>query len=414
VSRAPVTLVRGAHVLTLGSTGDLVDGAVAFAAGKILAVGPAEELLAAYPGAEVVGDRWGIVLPGLVNAHTHLSEALLPGMGEHMTLFEWGARIVGPAGRHLTRDMARVGAMLKAAEMLRSGVTTVNDMFVHTNMGSLASLGAVDGLEAMGLRAVVSFGAEDAFDPHPVARFMDEHEALAERTARSPLIGFRLGVGTILGQSEALLRASAEAVRRHGWPVHTHLAEVREEVVQARVDLGASTVEHADRLGLFDTHMVAAHCIWVSGRDVGILSRREASAVHNPVANMILASGVCRVAELRRAGIAVGLGTDGAASNDSQDMLEVLKAAALLQKVHRLDATAITALANIHDPYQQVIYAASPLDVADVWVDGVRLLADGQPVGHDLRGLVEASRPLARELVERAGLAEYSWLARSS
>jgi 5-methylthioadenosine/S-adenosylhomocysteine deaminase len=106
----------------------------------------------------VVGDGLGVVLPGLVNAHTHLSEGLLPGMGEDLTLLEWLTRIIVPAGRHLTREMARVGSMLKGAELLLSGVTTVNDMFFHANMGSLASLGAVDGLGAMGLRAVVAFG----------------------------------------------------------------------------------------------------------------------------------------------------------------------------------------------------------------------------------------------------------------
>jgi 5-methylthioadenosine/S-adenosylhomocysteine deaminase len=168
--------------------------------------------------------------------------------------------------------------------------------------------------------------------------------------------------------------------------------------------------------------------------------------VHNPVANMILASGVCPVPALRGAGIPVGIGTDGAASNDSQNMLEAVKAAALLQKLARLDPRALTAgdvlamatvegaralglealigslepgkradlvrlrgdrpgLANVHDPRQQVVYCASPADVADVWV------ADGRLVDHDLAALVEASRPLAADLVTRAGLERFSRLA---
>jgi 5-methylthioadenosine/S-adenosylhomocysteine deaminase len=130
---APVTVVRGGHVLTMGLAGDLVGGAVAFAGGEVVAVGPFDELGRRFPDAEVVGDDQGVVLPGLVNAHTHLSEALLPGMGEELTLFEWAIRIVVPAGRHLTAEMARVGAMLKGAERLLSGVTCVSDMFHHTN-----------------------------------------------------------------------------------------------------------------------------------------------------------------------------------------------------------------------------------------------------------------------------------------
>jgi len=450
----PPTVVRGGHVLTMGPAGDIAGGAVAFADGAILAVGDFEEVARRFPGAEVVGEDHGVVLPGLVNAHTHLSEALLPGMGEDLTLFEWGTRLVTPAGRHLTREMARVGAMLKGAELLLGGVTTVNDMFCHTNMGSLASLGAVDGLEAMGLRGVVCFGAEDAFDPHPVAGFLDEHEALARRCGSSPLVGFRLGVGTLLGQSDALLAASARAAREHGWAVHTHLAEVREELVQARLRWGRSTVERAADARLLEVPVLAAHCVWVGKDEIGALAAAGASAVHNPVANMILASGVCPVPALRTAGIPVGLGTDGAASNDSQNMLEAVKAAALLQKVARLDPRALTAgdvlamatlegarclgldglvgslepgkradvvrfgadrpgLANVHDPRQQVVYGASSADVADVWVDGERRVANGHLVGHDLTALVRASRPLAAELVTRAGLGAFSHLARS-
>jgi cytosine/adenosine deaminase-related metal-dependent hydrolase len=176
------------------------------------------------------------------------------------------------------------------------------------------------------------------------------------------------------------------------------------------------------------------------------------AVVHNPVANMILGSGVCPLAALRGAGIPVGIGTDGAASNDSQNMLEAVKAAALLQKVARLDPRAASAtdvltmatvegaralgleglvgslepgkradvvrlrgdrpgLANLHDPRQQVVYCTSPTDVADVWVDGARRVADGHLVDHDLAALVEASRPLAADLVTQAGLDEFSCLA---
>ena len=452
---AAISVVRGRHVLTMGPAGDLEDGAVAFAGGEILAVGPFGELAARFPDAEVTGDDHGVVLPGLVNAHTHLSEALLCGMGEDLTLFEWIDRIVGPAGRHVTREMARVGAMLKGAELLLSGATCVSDMFCHTNMGSLASLGVVDGLEAMGLRGVVAFGPEDTAeaDRRPVREFLAEHEALADRCAASDLVGFRLGVGTVLGQSDELLAASAELARERGWAVHTHLAEVREEVVQAGLRWGRTTVERAAEVGLLDVPVLAAHCIWVRDADIAALARAGATVVHNPVANMILGSGVCPLAALRGAGIPVAIGTDGPASNDSQNMLEAVKAAALLQKVARLDPRAATAsdvlamatvegaralglegtvgslqpgrradvvrlrgdrpgLANVHDPRQQVVYCTSPADVADVWVDGVRRVAGGELVGHDLAALVAASRPLAAELASRAGLGGLSRLAR--
>ena len=261
-----VVVVRGGHLLTMGPAGDLENGAVAFADGEVLAVGPSAELTARFPDAEVVGDDRGVVLPGLVNAHTHLSEALIPGMGEDLSLLEWLDAIVTPVGRHLTREMATVGAMLKGAELLLSGVTCVNDMFFHTNAGSLASLGAVDGLEAMGLRGLVAFGAEDAADPLPVAAVLAEHQALAERCAASELVGFRLGIGTVLGQSDELLGVSAAEARRNGWAVHTHLAEVKEEVVEARRRWGETTIGRVAEVGLLDVPLLAAHCVWVRQR----------------------------------------------------------------------------------------------------------------------------------------------------
>lgn len=447
-----VTIVLGEVILTMGPIGDVRNGAVAFADGEIVEVGPAVELRTKFPDALVVGDGRGVVMPGLVNAHTHLSEALVPGMGERYTLFEWGQRIVGPIGRHLTRRMGEVGALLKIAEMAMTGVTTVNDMFVHTNLGSLASLGAVDALRTVGFRGLVAFGAEDMFDPHPVGAFIAEHEALAAHIGDDPLIGFRLGVGTILGQSDELLAASSRLVREHSWQVHTHLAEVREELVDGLRRFGRTTVSHAGRLGLLDTGATVAHAIWLREEDRETLAATRTGVVHNPVANMILASGVCRVGELRRAGIPVGIGTDGAASNDSQDMLGAVKSAPLVQKVHRLDPAALTAvdalrmatiegaqalrlddrigslepgkradivrfrgdgpgLVVLHDPYQQVVYCATAPDVSDVWVDGQAVVRDGRFIAFDLSEVRGEAAGLAAELVQRAGLGEHSWLA---
>jgi cytosine/adenosine deaminase-related metal-dependent hydrolase len=256
----------------------------------------------------------------------------------------------------------------------------------------------------------------------------------------------------VLGQTDELLAASARAAREHGWAVHTHLAEVREEVILSRLRWGRTSVERAADVGLLEVPVVAGHGIWLSEAEIRLLAGAGVSLVHNPVANMILGSGVCPLAALRGAGIPVGIGTDGPASNDSQNMLEAVKAAALLQKVARLDPRAVTAgdvlamatvegaralgldglvgslepgkradvvrlrgdrpgLANVHDPRQQVVYCASVADVADVWVDGARRVADGRLVGHDLAALVETSRPMAADLVTKAGLGAWSRLA---
>jgi len=447
------TLVRAAWVLTVGPAGDLADGAIHLRAGEIVAVGPYAELRQALPDVLVVGDGTGLAIPGLVNAHTHLSEALTTGMGSELSLFEWGERIVGPLGAVLTVEDAREGTLLRAVELLLTGVTTVNDMFVHSNPDELASLGVVDGLVRAGLRGVVSFGAEDAFVPGArwadVARIMEEQDALAGAVAlaarRGAPLGFRYGVGTLLGQSDELLAAGVDACRARDWAVHTHLAEVREELVAASGRWGRRTIPHALRLGLFERPLIAGHAVWVTEADVEILAGHGVAIAHNPVANMILGSGVCPVPRLRAAAIPVGIGTDGAASNDSQDMLQAVKTAALLQKVHAVDAAVIDAatvlrmatlegaralgldglvgslepgkradvvlmqdsvcVSMLHDPCGQLVYGASPRAVRDVWVDGRRLVADHTCVAVDEREQVERARPLARRLAVASGLA---------
>lgn len=440
-------LVRGAWVLTMGPEGAIRDGAVAFdETGAITATGSAEELLAANPGAEVVGDGNGIVLPGFVNAHTHLTEGLITGMGETAVLWEWFERIVNPAGLNITREDVALGTRLKAVEMLESGITTVNDMSCHRNIGSFATLGAVDGLAAMGMRGVVSFGAEDAFEGAPGPEmFMAEHEALADRIAEEELIDFRIGIGTVLGLTDELFRRTVAACSEHGWAVHTHLAEVREEVTEATLLHGGSTIEHAGRMGLLDHEVIAGHCIWCSERDIGLLASKDVAVAHNPVANMILASGVCPVPRFLREGLRVGIGTDGAASNDSQDMFGAIKSAALLQKVHHLQAVAMTApqviematiggakalgldreigslepgkradlvlldgngpeLAVLHDPFQQIVYGATPRSVAEVWVDGELRVTGAEAVGVDREALATEARAAARDLAIRGDM----------
>lgn len=445
-------IVRGAWVLTCGPAGSIRDGAVLVRDGAIAAVGTLDEVRRGAPGVAEVGDGTGIVIPGLVNVHTHLSEALATGMGSELALFEWGERIVTPVGAALGVDHAREGAALKAIELLHAGVTCVNDLFVHAVPGEDVSLGVVDGLERAGLRGVVAWGPEDAAPGNErlaaagIDAIMAEHRSLAARCAASDLVSFRYGIGTLLGQTDALLEAGIATARDEGWSVHTHLAEVREEVVHTRLRWGRRPAEQAEALGLLDLPLIAAHVIWVTESDVARLSERGTAVAHNPVANMILGSGVCPVPRLRAAGMPVGIGTDGAASNDGQDMLQAVKAAALLQKVHHLDPAVISGddvlamatiegaralgmddvigslevgkradvvlvegtveVANVHDPVQQLVYATSPRSVADVWVDGRRVLADHRVVSVDEAEQIGRCRPLAAGLARAAGLTD--------
>lgn len=444
----PTTLVRAGHVLTMGPLGDLRDGAVLVEGDRIVAVGPYRDLAAAHPDAAVVGDAHGLLTPGLVNAHTHLSEGLITGLGETLTLFEWAPAVIVPASLHLDRDLARAGARLKAAELVASGVTCVNDQFGHMNTGSLASLGSVDALDEVGLRGVVSLGAADAPTGDvslEVAAIADEHRALVEHAAGTDLVEGRVGLATLLVSSDELIRTTVEVAAELGVGLHIHLAEVREEWVDAHLRWGHSCVRHAEAVGMLELGVVAGHVIWVRPDEYELLARRRVVAVYNPVANMILADGVCPVARLAEAGVRVAIGTDGSASNDGQDMLGAMKAGALLQKVSAMDPSVITArdvvrmatvggaealgladrigtievgkqadlvrfagdrpgLAVVHDPYAQLVYGAGPADVADVWVAGRRLLDDRRHTTLDLAEVVAEGRAAAARLVSAGGV----------
>lgn len=441
-----VLLVRGRHVLTcVTPDAHIRDGAVAVSAGRIRAVGPWSQLRDRYPDATVAGDGTGILTPGLVNCHGHFSEALVTGIGETLTLWEWFVGVVEPLEPHLTREMATIGTLLKAGEMALSGVTTVSDMFCHApDADDPVTPGVVTALDQLGLRGEVAFGASDTANPRPLDAYLAEHHALADAAAASRRCRFRVGIATIPSASDPLLTATVRLAHEVG-RVHTHFHEVREEVTEARIRYGTTSILHAERAGLLDAEVLGAHCVWVDDADLDALRRRDVRVTHNPVANMMLASGVCPVPRMLREGVTVGLGTDGPASNDSQNMAEVLKTAALLQKVHHLQATALTApqvlamatiggaralgleretgsleegkladlalfdehtptLANIHDPWQKLVYCTAGREVSGLWVAGEQLIADGRLTTVNLDQLLPAARQLAAKLAQDAGL----------
>ncbi|MGF1664572.1 MAG: amidohydrolase family protein [Kineosporiaceae bacterium] len=453
----PGTLVRGAWVLTAAAPGSGVpdavpDGAVLVAGDRIVAVGPYAGLRAAHPRAAAAGGPHDLVLPGFVNTHGHFSEGLLAGIAEGYTLWEWIDALIEPCMAHVGREEAFVGTQLAGIQMLRSGITTASDLFYCEPGGDQpVTPEVVRALDALNLRGVVAYCGRDVGAPSPDP-FVAEHLALRAAAAASRLSTFRVGVSTALSVSEAMLARSVELARSGSHGVHVHLQEVREEVTAAVQRFGVTPVAHCAREGLFGTPTIAAHCVWVDRADREILAGHGVGVAHNPVANMILASGAAPVAELRRLGVDVGIGVDGAASNDSQDMLQAVKSAALLARVTALQATAMSAreafematiggaralamadevgslepgkaadvvvldgtspaLANVHDPYQAVVWVAGSREVREVWVGGRPSVAGGDVVTVDVAEVVARSRPLARRLAARAGLGRLSVLA---
>ena len=444
------TLVRGKYVLTSTEPDVVVDGAVRIVGETIDAVDSWDELRTAHPSDAVAGDGDGIVTAGFVNTHGHFSEGLTAGIGEDFTLWEWVSAVVAPVAPNLTDEMAYVGTLVAGVQMLRSGITVANDMFVCDPVSDPVTPGMVRALDELGLRGVVSYGAGDVRGV-PLPAVMDEHQALREAAEASRLSRFRVGIAAVGAQSPELFEASIELAVDGGHGCHIHLQEVREEVTAVMTATGRTPIAHCAHSGLFAAPTIAAHCVWVDAADRGLLAEHGVGVAHNPVSNMILASGVCPVPALRESGVPVGIGVDGAASNDSQDMLQAIKTAVLLQRVDRLQATALfardalrmatiegaaalgldgllgslesgkaadivvfdgssPALANVHDPFQAVVYCAGPTEVKEVWVAGERSVADGDVVNVDPVEVTSRSQPLARRLIEASGLREHSVL----
>lgn len=292
--------------------------------GVIAAVGPE---VTPEPGDEVLDGRGGHVLPGLVNGHTHAAMTLFRGWGDDLPLMTWLQDVIWPAEARLTPDDVYWGTRLAAVEMLRTGTVRFWDMYWHGDAVARAVRDA-------GIRATVSSVVIDGGDPRRGRalrpRVLEQLDAAAEV---GPRVTPCLGPHAIYTVAPETLTWIGEVARDRDIPVQIHLAETEQEVLDCHELHGVGTVELLDRCGLLGPATVLAHCVWCTDAELDLVAERGATIVTNPVSNMKLAvGGVFPYAAARRRGIPVGLGTDGAASNNSLDLLADAKFLSLLQK----------------------------------------------------------------------------------
>lgn len=306
----------------------LVDGAVAVRDGRIVAVAPAAELVEQVPTTSILDAGGGLILPGFVNTHTHLAMTLLRGFADDLLLQEWLSKHIWPAeGEFMRPGSVAVGTRLAAAECIRAGVTTVCDMYFFG-----LEIGEV--LAETGLRAVVSEGLLDY--PTPAAPTPEDalrlSRELLERFRSHPLISGALAPHAPYSVSAANLVKAAELAEDFGAPLMIHLAETRKEVDDLLRDKGVTPAAYLADLGILSERTIAAHCVHVSPDDLELLAELEVGVATNTVSNLKLSSGVAPVPQMLAAGVKVGFGTDGAASNNTLDLLRDAQLAALLYK----------------------------------------------------------------------------------
>ena len=329
---APKTVdlvVRGGIVVTMDERGSIIDdGALAVSRGRIVAVGKRADIDKSHAGRETVEARGRIIMPGLINGHTHIPMTLFRGLADDLDLNDWLTKYIFPAeAKNVTEDFVRVGTRLGLAEMIRGGTTTYCDMYYFED--AIADETAKAGVRGVLGETVIDF-------PVPDNKTYEEGLAYSEKYIKKwkghALITPAIAPHAAYTVSEAHLKAARDLANRLKATVVIHVAESRKELDDITRDHGASPVNYLARIGFLNDQVIAAHTIYLTDEEIALLKRLGVGAVHNPQSNMKLAAGVARVPQMLAAGVALGLGTDGAASNNDLNMWEEMDTAAKLHK----------------------------------------------------------------------------------
>ncbi len=339
-ARTVALVITNGLVVTLNQGREIVEnGAVAIDGTDIVAVGPATEVAARFRARETLDARGQIVLPGLINTHTHAPMVLYRGLADDLALSEWLEKYIFPAeARTVSPEFVRAGTRLAALEMIQSGTTTYADMYYFEE--EIAKETKAAGLRGVLGQTVIQFPVPDAKTP---AEGLARAEAFINAYKDDPLITPAVAPHAIYTLDAATLRAARELSVRYRVPTLIHLAETADEVKNAEAQFKLSPTRYLESLGFLGTGVLAAHGVWVSEPDIALLKMRGVGVSHNPESNMKLASGPAPVPGYLAADAAIGLGTDGAASNNDLDMFEAMRMASLLHKLQTGDPRAVSA-----------------------------------------------------------------------
>jgi 5-methylthioadenosine/S-adenosylhomocysteine deaminase len=393
-------------------------GAVAVRGNEIVAVGPADEIDESYTASETKDCAGKILMPGLVNAHTHVPMTLLRGLADDLRLDVWLLGYMMPVEREfVSPEFVRLGTSLGCAELIRSGVTCFADMYYYEE--HVAQATAEAGLRAMCSQTVLKFPAPDAIS---FEESLEASRSYIQAWKDHPLIVPSVAPHAPYTCTEEILKATAALAAEFDVPLHTHIAETRLEVDNMREEQGMPVIPYIKKQNLFDAKVLAAHCVHIDQGEMHTLLHHGAGVAHNPSSNLKLASGVAPIPQMIELGLNVGIGTDGPASNNDLDMFEEIRLASFLAKGISGDPTMMPAdltlamatrigaqamhmghltgsietgkradlilvdLTPIHnaprfqrDPkgvYAQLVYATKATDVTDVMVDGKWLMVD--------------------------------------
>ena len=415
-------------------------GAVAVKGDSIVAVGLEEEIKRDYSAQETVDCSGKVLMPGLINAHTHVPMTLLRGLADDLRLDVWLMGYMMPVEREfVSPEFVRLGTLLACAEQIRSGVTTFNDMYYFEE--DVAKAAADAGMRAVCGQTVMKFPAPDAASYEDSLQMARE---FIQRWKDHPLIVPAVSPHAPYTCTAEILRATAELAREFDVPLHTHLAETAFEVENMRSEHGIPVIPYVKKQGLFEAKVIAAHCVHIDSGEIRTLLHARAGVSHNPSSNLKLASGFAPVMKMLETGLNVGIGTDGPASNNDLDMFEEVRLAAFVAKAVTNDPTSLPApwallmatrlgaqalhighltgslepgkradlilvdISPLHNSpsfqrspdnaYAQIVYAGKSTDVSDVMVNGKWLMRDHQLLTVNEKELLAQAAQIARQI----------------
>lgn len=333
-------IIRGGTVVTMDGSSRVIDnGAVAIRQARIVAVGKSSEVSARYSSTRTIYAAGKIVMPGLINTHTHVPMVLFRGIADDLVLMEWLQKYIFPAeAKNVDEQFVRWGTKLGCLEMIQGGTTTYVDMYYFED--AIADETATAGMRAVLGETLIDFPAPDNKTWEAGMAYV---EKFAQKWKGHSLITPAIAPHAPYTVSTEHLKQAHEFSERTGLPLIIHIAEDQAEVKTIQERYGASSVAYLDRIGLLDQRVIAAHMVWPTEEDIRTLASRKVGVAHCPQSNMKIAAGAAPVPQMLRAGVAVGLGTDGAASNNDLNLWEEIDTAAKLHKLVSKDPTVITA-----------------------------------------------------------------------
>jgi len=430
-------IILGDTIVTMDAMGAILENsAIAVDDGVILAVGPAAQITAEYSAMETLDGENRIVMPGLINGHSHAAMTLFRGIADDLTLMDWLNNYIFPSEvQFVDSELVRIGTELACWEMIRGGTTTFVDMYYYPET-------VAEVVDSCGMRALVSATVIDQRSPDAESAadsIQKGIEFIGRWKNKNSRITPIFGPHSNYTLNAEQLQAVRAAATKYGVGISIHMSESPFELQYSKDTFGKTSVEFYESIGFLDGPTIAAHMIWPTAVEIPILVERKIGVIHNPTSNMKIASGISPIVEMLQAGVHIGLGTDGAASNNDLDMWEEMRLAALLQKIDRMNPTVMpastvlgmatsggaiaiglgdavgsievgkradiiqVAFDDVHhvptyDVISHLVYVTDEQDVASVVVDGKVLMRNGEILTIDTERVTAEAKALALKI----------------